>query len=503
MNNKNMSHKAVFRILAVLLHIPGIMAIISLLIPLIFQENYAYAPFLITAAVSFISGQVLYHLTKGDYDSNVSHSLMGTALAWIVIPVVGALPIYLIANQFPAGEVLPKTIADFKIFLNSFFEAQSGFTSTGLTMAVDPSQLPHSIQWWRSFMEWIGGAGMILFVISAFNLKVNEYNVYYAEGREDKIANTVHGTAKVIWWIYLGYTVLAFTLFVIFGMPVWEAVNHSLTGISTGGFSITSNSMGSYTYDIKLVVALVMFLGAISFPTHSAMLKNLKPSSLWKHEQSKYLLILTALGTIIILFLNWISESKLLWVDSFFQWVSALGTCGFSTVKEQDWSIGSQLLLAFGMIIGGAAGSTTGGIKISRFIIFSKWIKRNIAWVSKDPEQFKIADTEGDQRRTVDRSFIAAGILTFIWLLLILIGTFILIYILPDKFTLSNIFFETSSALGSVGLSTGITGPEMPDTGKIIFILYMWMGRLEIIPVIILFSGFLKGIRSIFIRQNG
>ncbi len=500
MMKESISHKAIFRILAVLLHIPGIMAIISLVIPLIFHENYAYVPLIITAAVSFISGQILYHLTKGDYDSNVSHSLMGTALAWIMVPVVGALPIYLIANQFPAGDVIPKTVMDFRLFLNSFFEAQSGFTSTGLTMAADPSQLPHTIQWWRSFMEWIGGAGMILFIISAFNLDVNEYNVYYAEGREDKIANTIQDTAKVIWWIYLGYTILAFTLFVVFGMPVWEAVNHSLTGISTGGFSITSNSIGGYTYDIKLVVALVMILGAISFPTHSAILRNFQPSALWKHQQSKYLLILIALGTIVIVFLNWISESNPFWVDSFFQWASALGTCGFSTVKEQDWSIGTQLILAFGMIIGGAAGSTTGGIKISRFIIFTKWIKRNIAWVSKDPEQFKIADTEGDQQRTVDRSFIAAGILTFMWLSLILIGTFILIYILPDKFTLSNIFFETSSALGSVGLSTGITGPEMPDAGKIIFILYMWLGRLEVIPIIILISGLFKGIRSIFVK---
>ncbi len=151
---------------------------------------------------------------------------------------------------------IPQTLLEFQHFWNAAFEAFSGFTSTGLTVTLHENELPHSLQWWRSLTEWIGGVGMIVLVLSILEPSKDADQLYKAEARQQRIALTVTATVRRIWWIYLIYTGLSILLLYIAGMPLWDAINHGFIGISTGGFSIRDHSLGSYSPVIQLASAL-------------------------------------------------------------------------------------------------------------------------------------------------------------------------------------------------------------------------------------------------------
>lgn len=482
--------KTILRDVGLFLHVPGVMALVSIPVCLLAKETYTLVPLITCAIVSLAIGQLLYRQAKTQASSRIPYAMATAALGWLIVPLFSSIPLLMTANAPDLAPDLSTTILRFQNPWNCIFEAFSGFTSTGLSMAFDSSELPHTLQWWRSLMEWVGGVGVIVLVISLLEPSTEPYQLYNAEGRSQRIGLTLSKTVKRIWWIYLIYTVGSILLFRIVGMTWWEALNHAMTAISTGGFSVTASSINNYGIAVKLAVIVVMILGAISFSAHYQFLRHRKLSAFWSDNQHQALWLLLLVGTALLWGFHRLANRDVAFIDVLFQWSSALSTCGFNTVSVKSWDGGAKLLMALVMVIGGAAGSTAGGIKLSRLVIIFKaiiWRFRRIALLPHEMMRCELNGkilTEPEASRRVD----AAAVLAILWLSVVVIGIFILQYLKLPNYNLIDVIFEVASATSGVGLSTGITHPDLPWLGKITLILLMWIGRLEIISALLLLS---------------
>ena len=482
--------RTILRDVGLFLHVPAVMAVVSLPVCFLANETYAVVPLLVCAIASLVLGQLLFRLNKSKTTSRIPHAMATAALGWFFLPLFGSIPLLMTANASDLAPDLTATILRFQNPWNAIFEAFSGFTSTGLSMALNYSELPHILQWWRSLMEWVGGVGVIVLVISLLEPSTEPYKLYNAEGREQRIGLTLSQTVKRIWWIYLIYTIGSIFLFRIVGMNWWEALNHGMTAISTGGFSVRDDSIGGYGIAVKLAVILVMTLGAISFSAHYRFLRHGKLSAFWSDNQHQALWLLLILGAFGLWSFNRLAFRNVPAIDILFQWSSALGTCGFGTVSVKSWDGGAKLLMTVAMLIGGAAGSTAGGIKLSRFVIVVKAIIWRFRRISLLPHEMMRYELDGEilKEAEASRRVDAASVLAILWLSMVTTGIFILQYLKLPTYQLIDVIFEVASATSGVGISTGISHPDLPWLGKLTLICMMWMGRLEIIPVLLLFS---------------
>jgi len=489
--------RIILRDLGRLIPIVGIMALISMIISLIFAEYHALLPLLITVGVSFALGAALYFPCRIAGATKLKHGMMIAAFGWLLTAAIGSLPFILIAS-FSAQSC--DILLYFRNPLTAFFEAISGFTGTGLTMAIRPDLLPRTLQWWRSFSEWIGGMGVIVLMLTLLagpRPGTGTHSLYYAEAHGEKIHPSIISTLRTMWWIYLSYTFISITILWGAGMPIWEAVNHAMTAISTGGFTITDNSIAYYNNTtIELVLLPIMIFGAISFAVHYILIRG-KGMILGQDFQTRWLLIILVGGILLLTLEKSLAMSPLSALRiAAFQFTSAITCTGFQTAEIGYWSTTAQLLLVGGMFIGGAAGSTAGGIKIIRILILVKgvqWRFRKIVAPQKAIVPFRIGTTTIDDA-DASRRLEDASLIIFLWMIFLVIGVFVLLQTVPPNFTLSEIIFEVVSAQGNVGLTTGITNPEMAPLSKVTLAFNMWIGRLEIIPVLIL-------IRALFLRR--
>jgi trk system potassium uptake protein TrkH len=358
------------------------------------------------------------------------------------------------------------------------------------------------------------------------------YTLYQSEAREEKIHPSVVSTVRTVWKLVVGYTLLAFVLLFAairaseFGsdLPLWEAawqaLNHAMTGLTTGGFSVTDNSIA--TYDSALVEAVllpIMILGAIAFPVHYLVLRDRDFGELVADVQTRWLFALLGMGVVVLSAQNVLSVSATASAfapdsflsfsvpglsgpqldairDSTFQWVSALTCTGFQSAPIGRWLAGAKVLVVGAMVLGGAAGSTVGGIKIIR----GYTIARGIIWQFSRvflPKNAVITTQIGDRtldREAMEREFSEAAIVTLLWLVVLVTSSIVLVNLAGPDFGYADALFEVASAQGNVGLSSGITGPSMPSLAEGMFVLNMWVGRLEIIPVLVFARALLYGL---------
>jgi len=491
----------ILRDLGLLVPVVGLMAIISLIIPLTFGESYALAPLAITAGVSFALSALLYlPLRKVAGETQLKHGLIIAAFGWLLVATLGALPFTLTAIMADPS-ASSETLQYFRNPASAFFESISGYTGTGLTMAARADLLPKTLQWWRSFIEWIGGMGVIVLMLAILagpRPGAASHSLYYAEARSERIHPSITSTLRTMWWIFFLYTFIAVISLWGAGMPMWESVNHAMTAISTGGFSVTANSIASYdSVAIELVLMPIMLLGAISFAVHYEMMRG-NGRILWHDFQTRWFLLLTAIGIAVLTLENLgvIGGFQSL-RESAFQLVSAITCTGFQTADLAVWSPTGKLLLAVAMFIGGAAGSTAGGIKVMRMLILMKgvqWRFRKIVSPRQAIVPFRLGTSIVDESK-VGQRLEDASLITFLWLVFLGLGIIVLLHVIPSDYTLSDVVFEVASAQGNVGLSVGITQPTMPLAGKLILCFNMWIGRLEIIPVLMLVRALFFGVQ--------
>lgn len=524
----------------------GLMAV-SVIVAIVFQEWYVAATFLTTA---LLTGGIGIGLRRGFAAAPtpaMKHGMVIAAGGWFATALFGALPFFLAAHIVPPAAVsqyLPanagygSSLYYFQNPIHAVFESMSGFTGSGLTMAVHEPTLPRGIQWWRSLSQWVGGVGVVVLTVSILARPGSgSYALYRSEAREEKIHPSVVSTVRTVWKIFLGYTALAIVvLFVaILASPYggtistttafWQALNHGMTGLSTGGFSVTDNSIA--TYDSPLIEGVLlplMTLGAIAFPVHYAVLSNRDLSALTEDLQTRWLFVLLLGGTLLLVGQNVLTLSRAAgafvaddWLglstmaqslgvavtpqaadaarDGTFQFVSALSCTGFQSAPIGNWSDGGKLLLSGAMTLGGAAGSTVGGIKIIRAYTISRGIAWQFGRVFLPANAVVTADI-GDRtldRESMEREFSEAAIVSMLWILLLIAGSFLMVNLAPAEFSYADALFEVASAQGNVGLSTGIVGPWMDARLETMLLFNMWVGRLEIIPVLALFRSVIYG----------
>jgi len=382
------------------------------------------------------------------------------------------------------------------------FESVSGFTGTGLTMATTEQNLPRSIHWWRSFIEWIGGVGVIVLTVAILRRgsgSSGSYTLYESEARSEKIHPSIVTTVREIWRIFVGLTLGSIALFLLAGMPPWAAINHGMTGIATGGFAVNASSIGNYSPLVQYVTVPIMYAGSIAFPIHYLIFKG-DIRNFYTDLQTRWVLVWFTAGSLALAAILWANGQYTTLEHTFraslFQFVSAVSNTGFGTESigsgtEQVWSAGATLLLCLGMLTGGAAGSTTSGLKIIRIVTLIKgtaWQIRDVFQPSSAIRYLEIGDRTLDEKQA-QREYTEATVVFFLWISFLIIGLAVLLRILSPAYPVEYVLFDLMSAQSNVGLDSGITGPQMPSSAKAMLIINMWVGRLEIIPVAVLLGS--------------
>lgn len=484
------SSKTFFRDLGLLLHVPAYLTIPSIIVLIYFQEYYALPSFIIMAVVSVVSGQVLYRTFKENKESKSRFTLLLVALAWLLIPLMGSIPFYGISflNENNIGEAVV-----FNNPASAIFEAMSGFTSTGLSMLDRPDTIPHVLQWWRSLSEWLGGVGVIILAVGVFDFSSRKGMLYEAEAMSWTIGEgELTDTIKKIWVIYIGLTIATITAFYLAGMPGWEAINHGLTGVSTGGFSINEDSFISYNSTIKWIAIVVMIIGALSFQIHYLFFFKGALKKISRLSEIKLFSVIL-LGLMVLV--NILNPSQNL-VDNVFQTSSALGTCGFNSVETPNMPVPILFLFIIAMTLGGNASSTTGGLKTRRIIWIFKGVFKSVRETGKekndDKDYYVFYNEQKIKEKKAKEQIKNAANIFVLWLSAISIGSFIIILTEGDDYLFHQILFDVSSALNNVGLSAGVNGNDMTNTSKGVFIVLMWIGRLEIFACMVLIYSILS-----------
>ncbi len=461
-----MNFKSVLSYLGLLLGILAILMLFPLAVSLVFAED-VYIPFLLGAVISFAVGVVLYKKFERE-PLDLSSAMVLASLTFIVVSLFGAIP-YL----------------DHLSPMDSLFESVSGFTTTGLT-TVNPESLPHSILFWRSLTQWIGGVGiLVIFLLLLSSPGMSSYYIYKAEGHPQRIEAGVYSTVKRIFIIYGIYTAVGILLFALAGMPLFDSFNHTFTSIATGGFSVKNESIGAYGNPlIETVMILMMVLGATSFFIHDKLFKRKFIEYLRNSEVRLF-------WVIILIFSILVSISFILSPEPFrigiFQTFSALTGSGFTLVSTYPEL--SKILLPILMIVGGFAGSTAGGLKLVRVGILGKavsWLSRKISYPSSAVIPFKLG------RKVIrEEDLTIISIFSFIYILILVVSTLVLSFM---GYTPIDSFFVSASAEGTVGLTT-IDIAGMNPLGKSVLMVCMLLGRLEILPFFVFFYSIFTSIR--------
>jgi len=489
---------------------------VSMTVSIVWGEFYAIPALLVSGLVPGLIGRALSSWGRDAAQPGKLHAMIIAALGWFSVGLFGSLPFLLIAwtaRMDPAVLGVPaavetQTLAAFRQPLNAVFESMSGFTGTGLTMTDNEEVLPHTLQWWRSFSEWIGGVGVIVLTTAILARPGSgSLTLYESEARSEKIHPSIVSTVQTIWWIFILFTFLSIVALWLVDMPLWEAINHAMTGLSTGGFSVTDNSIATYdSVAIDFVLLPIMMAGSIAFPVHYLILRG-ELRNFYTDLQTRWVFVYMAAGTAFLTTLlyeigGYDSLFRAFQFGSF-QFVSAATCAGFQTaagtdpaynVALGDWPATAQLTVTFGMVVGGAAGSTVGGIKLIRALTIAKGIRYRLSDVFYPDSAVRRVEINGRRlaESELSRELDEAAIITLLWFLFLVIAIFVLLLATGGEYGLETVVFEVASAQSNVGLSAGITGPGMSAMGKVLFLFNMWIGRLEIIPVLVTLRALFK-----------
>lgn len=400
--------------------------------------------------------------------------LVTVALAWIILSLIGALPFYL-SGEIPS-------------YIDSIFETVSGFTTTGATILNDPQVLSNGNIFWRSLTHWIGGMGVLVLLVALLpSVPGRSIHMLRAEMPGPVVGKLVpkaRQTARLLYIIYIVLTLLQFVLLLLGGMPVFESAVHTLSTAGTGGFGVYADSITSYSPYLQWVITIFMFVFGINFNLFFFMLiKRFKPA-LKSQEFWAYFGIVIASIILIALNINHMyssfSESLR---HSAFQVTSYISTTGYVTANANLWPSFSKAILIVLMFIGGCAGSTAGGLKVSRLVLLMKTVHNRIARVVH-PRTVKAVRFEGksmdDETVSGVMAYFAIYVFCFIALLLVLS---------LEKFSFETNFTAAAATFNNVGPFFG----ELENFGdysafsKLIMSFAMLLGRLEIYPILILF----------------
>lgn len=505
-------YKTFIKQVASLQIIVGYVMLIPIIVAIIYQEWYPLLGFLISGVLTLLIGYSTYRIFKNTEEPKDKHSLAIAAFGWLMVIIFGALPYFVTAwitpfevmQKFvPVGMDYTSSLLNFKNPLHCIFESTSAFTTTGLTMAYHEPSVGRTINFYRHFSQFIGGAGFIVMALAIFKHIPGQgaIKLYGSEASGTKVRTNVIQTARAIWKVYILITFIVFlilfigTIIILPDYPISEAlfdtINHAMAGQSTGGFSNLDDNIATYKSPaMEWLYIFPMLIGGMSLPFLYRLVMLGEVKLLWRDIQTRALLLASLIGGIVLsLFLYKAAIVPAPIREGFFQFATALTTTGWQTSNIGAWDDLSVLFIVFGaMIVGGCAGGTVGGIKIIRGLILQKGLRWHVGKVFLSKNTIKTVKFNGKLMlpSEMNAEIAKAGLFTIIYLLFVLVGTMITIYFMPSNFTMADALFESASAQGTVGLSSGISDPSMSPVIETVLVIQMWAGRIEIIPVLVM-----------------
>lgn len=446
-------------------------------VALIYQESEGWA-FVITGLLCLLFGLLLFRKKPENRIFYVKEGFVTVALSWIVISIMGSIPF-----------LLTGSISD---PISALFETVSGFTTTGASVVSDVEALSRCVLFWRSFTHWIGGMGVLVFLLSIIHVKGSgsHMNLMKAESpgpSVSKLVPTVRSTAKILYLIYVFLTILEIIFLVIGRMPLFDALTISFGTAGTGGFGIKNDSMAGYSPYLQVVVTVFMILFGVNFSAYFLILRK-KLKQAFSMEEVRYylLIILASIGIISLSIHDMYSSVGEAVRHAAFQVGSIITTTGYASTDFNLWPEVPRTILVLLMFVGACAGSTGGGIKVSRLVILVKTIKKEL-YTLLHPRSLKKLKMDGHaiEHETVRSTnvFLIAYVLIFVFSVL-LVGF--------DGHDLITNFTGVAATLNNIGPGLELVGPTQNFSvfsggAKLVLIFDMLAGRLEIFPLLLLF----------------
>ena len=471
-----MNVKIIKYILGYVMKIEGFLLLLPPLIAAVYNETTGFY-YMAVGIFCMIVGMIISEKKPENSVFYLKEGCVATALSWIFLSIFGALPMFL-SGEIPS-------------YVDALFETVSGFTTTGASILSDVESLSHCTLFWRSFTNWIGGMGVLVFLLAIVPMTGGSHmNLMKAESpgpSVGKLVPKVRHTARILYYIYIGLTIIEFII-LMFGKMIWfAAINTSLATAGTGGFGFKNDSFASFSPYIKWTVTIFMILFGINFNAYYLIIFRQFKKAFSMEEVRTYLgIIIVSIGIIFVqLVKNSVGTFEAL-TDAAFQVASIISSTGFSTVDFNEWSQTSKTILVLLMFIGACAGSTGGGIKVSRFIILFKSLGKEL----KSYIHPRIVSKIHFDGKAVEHEVVRATnvyLITFF----ILFVTSILIISLEGKDLVTN-FTAVATTLNNIGPGLELVGPSQNfscfnSLSKVVLMIDMLAGRLELFPLLILF----------------
>ncbi len=464
-------------ILGRVLQFLGGFLLLPVIVSVIYREFYVGKWFLIVAVASFLVGTVVTRFNPTNNAFYAREGFVVVSLSWILLSAVGAVP-FVLTGEIPD-------------YVDAVFETVSGFTTTGASILTDVEAMTYTSMFWRCFTNWIGGMGVLVFIMAVLPLS-GSYNMHLMRAESTgpsvgKLVPRVKNTAKILYSIYFGMTIVLIVSYICAGMKVYDAFIISFSTMGTGGFANLNASLGGFPHAAQIVSIVFMILCGVNFNAYFLLI-NRKPGEFFKMEEVRVYLLIIALSTaaITIQIRGGYASLYSAFHDAMFQVASIMTTTGFSTANFDTWPMLSKIILLFLMVVGGCAGATAGGIKVSRFIILVRTLGKEAAHLTHPRSVKKIRLNDQVVSEEVAKSVYSFMIA---YVLVLMISVFV---VSKDNFDFTTTFTSVLSMLGNVGPGLSIVGPTGNYSGfsavsKITLILDMLAGRLEIFPMMVLF----------------
>lgn len=472
-----MNRSIIRYILARVLEFEALFLILPCIVAIIYKEESFYS-FFGVMMLCFVLGW-LGKLKKPKMDQFYAREgFVTVSLSWILLSMMGALPFY-ISGEIPS-------------YVDALFETISGFTTTGSTILSNVEGLSHCALFWRSFTHWIGGMGVLVFILAILPL-AGGYNMYLLRAEAtganvSKLVPRVKESARILYKIYLALTVLVVFCLVIAGVSFFDALLLGFGTVGTGGFGVLNDSVASYSWIVQAILTVFMILCGINFNVYHLLLQKKPKEALRCEEMRWYFMIIGCSAVVIALQVReGFSSFFQALHHSLFQVASIITTTGFSSVDFESWPVLSKSILVLLMFIGACAGSTGGGIKVSRIVVLFKSIKKELSYIIH-PRIIKGVHFEGSivAKETLKSIQVYLATVTVIFV------TSVLLVSIENHDMVTN-FTAVAATLNNVGPGLSMVGPVQnfsffSNFSKIVLMIDMLVGRLELFPMLVLFS---------------
>jgi trk system potassium uptake protein TrkH len=449
---------------------------LPIIVAMIYGEKSGYA-FLITLGLCLVLGiPLILHKPKSKLFFS-KEGFVSVALGWIILSITGALPFY-ISREIPS-------------YIDSLFEIISGFTTTGSSILKDVEALSHCLLFWRSFSHWIGGMGILVFILAILPMTGGErMHILRAESPGpsiEKLVPKMKTSSIILYALYMGMTLIQILLLLIGKMPAFDAVTLTFGTAGTGGFAIKNSGLASYSIYNQNVITIFMLLFGVNFNIYYLLLFRKFKTAFKSEELRGYLLIVFTAIVLIAFNLGGLNNFLGSIQVAAFQVASVITTTGYATVDFNQWPTFSKTILVVIMFIGACAGSTAGGVKVSRIVILFKTVGKELSYLLHK-RSIKILKFDG---RKIEHETMRSINVFFISYMFLFTVSFIIVSL--DNFDFTSSFTAIAATLNNVGPGLEIVGPagnfgSFSPLSKIVMMIDMLAGRLELFPLLLLFS---------------